>query len=241
MKKLLQSLLAGMGYDLYRRDARFHPELAAARFAERTKTDTILDVGANVGQYGQALRQWGYRGKILSFEPLSTAHRKLQAAAEGDAAWQVAPRCAIGAARSSAEINVSANSVSSSLLDMLETHEKAAPGSAYAGKEQVDVLPLDELIPNLCPGDSRLYLKIDTQGYEKAVLDGATETLKRCSAVQMELSLTPLYDGGFLFAEGIERMTRAGFETYAVFQGFTDRETGQTFQVDAVFVPRRNP
>lgn len=239
MKKLLQSLLAGMGYDLYRRDARFHPELAAVRFAERANTGTILDVGANVGQYGKALRKWGYRGKILSFEPLSTAHRQLTAAAEGDAAWQVAPRCAIGAVRSTAEINVSANSVSSSLLGMLETHEKAAPGSAYAGKEQVEVLPLDELVPTLCPGDSKIYLKIDTQGFEKSVLEGATETLRRCSAVQMELSLTPLYEGGFLFAEGIEQMTRAGFQTYAVFQGFTDRETGQTFQVDAVFVPNR--
>lgn len=236
MKTLVQSLLAKAGYELFRRDARFHSELCAARLSEKLGISVILDVGANVGQYGQALREWGYRGKILSFEPLTAAHQELTKAAAGDPAWQIAPRCAVGAGRSKSQINVSANSVSSSLLDMLEVHRQAAPGSAYSGKEDVEIFPLDELIPQLCAPTDSFYLKIDTQGYEKAVLDGAWGILDRCQAVQLELSLTPLYDGGFMFEDGINLMRSKGFKTYAIFPGFTDRATGETFQVDGVFV-----
>jgi FkbM family methyltransferase len=237
MKKLLQSLVAGVGYEVFKRDVRFHSELCAARMAERHGIRCILDVGANVGQYASELREWGYRGRIVSFEPLTQAHAALTRAATGDPAWTVAPRCAVGAARATSVINIAANSVSSSLLAMNETHEKAAPGSKYAGREEVEIRPLDELVAELCDTDAPFYLKIDTQGYEKAVLEGAVKTLPRCAAVQLELSLTPLYDGGFQFHEGIDRMRDLGFRVFAIYPGFSDRTTGENFQVDAVFVP----
>jgi FkbM family methyltransferase len=237
MKKLLQSLVAGVGYEVFKRDVRFHSELCAARMAERHGIRCILDVGANVGQYASELREWGYRGQIVSFEPLSQAHAALSRAAAGDPAWTVAPRCAVGAARASSVINIAANSVSSSLLEMNETHEKAAPNSKYSGREEVEIRPLDDLVAELCDPAGPFYLKIDTQGYEKAVLEGAAKTLPRCAAVQLELSLTPLYDGGFQFHEGIDRMRELGFRVFAIYPGFSDRTTGENFQVDAVFVP----
>ena len=100
MKETIQNLLAGIGYDLYRRDARFHSELCATRFAEKHGLRTIVDVGANVGQYGKSLREWGYKGRIVSFEPLTSAHGILSRTAAGDDTWIVAPRCAIGSERS---------------------------------------------------------------------------------------------------------------------------------------------
>ena len=121
---------------------------------------------------------------------------------------------------------------------MAETHEKEAPGSAYSGNETVEVLPLDEALHPHCEAEERIFLKIDTQGYEKSVLQGANQVLDRCAAVQMELSLTRLYEGGFLFAEGVQWMESRGFELYAIFPGFCDRKTGQTFQADGVFVPK---
>jgi FkbM family methyltransferase len=237
MKKILQSLFAGFGYEIFKRDVRFHSELCAARMAEQGKFRTLLDVGANVGQYARELRHWGYRGEIVSFEPLSQAHAELSRAAAGDSAWKIAPRCAVGAARASSMINISANSVSSSLLDMHETHERAAPGSKYSGREEVEIRPLDELVAELCDPAGPFYLKIDTQGYEKAVLEGASGILPRCAAVQLELSLTPLYEGGFQFHEGIDRMRDLGFRVFAIYPGFSDRTSGENFQVDAVFVP----
>lgn len=236
IKDLLKSTAASLGYDIFKRDARNHQELCAKILAEKNGINTILDVGANTGQYAKSLRSWGWRGKIVSFEPLGSAHAALCDAAEGDRDWVVAPRCAIGSARTRTQINVSANSVSSSLADMLEAHVEAAPGSAYLGKEEVEVIPLDSLIDDLCKPDETFFLKIDTQGYEEEVLAGATRVLDRCGAVQLELSLKPLYSGGLLLDAGLSRMKSMGFQPFAIFNAFFNKETAETYQVDMVFV-----
>ena len=86
-----------------------------------------LDVGANTGQFAQDLRASGYRGHIVSFEPLSDAHAALLVTASWDPLWDVADRCAVGAGDRWAEINIAGNSYSSSLLPMLDLHREAAP------------------------------------------------------------------------------------------------------------------
>jgi hypothetical protein len=125
------------------------------------------------------------------------------------------------------------------MLPMNATHELAAPNSKYESREEVEIRTLDDLIGEVCDPAGPFFLKIDTQGYEKAVLEGAAQTLARCAAVQMEMSLVPLYEGGFLFHEGIDRMRDLGFRVFAIYPGFSDRVTGENFQVDAVFVPAR--
>src|SRR5690242_19513073 len=90
----------------------------------------VLDVGANTGQFGQNLRALGYTGHIVSFEPLSGAHRVLVKTASRDKKWSVPQKVAIGGHSGTVEIHVSANSVSSSVLAMLDAHVAAAPESA---------------------------------------------------------------------------------------------------------------
>lgn len=236
IKDILKSAAASLGYDIFKRDARNHQELCAKRLVEKNGISTILDVGANVGQYGKGLRSWGYGGKIISFEPLGAAHSALCEASAGDGQWVVAPRCAVGAAWARTHINVAANSVSSSLANMLEAHVEAAPASAYQGTEAVDVMPLDGLIDDLCKPHETFFLKIDTQGYEEEVLAGASRVLGRCGAVQLELSLKPLYSGGLLLDAGLSRMKSMGFLPFAIFNAFFNKETAETYQVDMVFV-----
>lgn len=236
MKKLIQSLFNQIGYDLHKRDARFHPELCVAHLAREIGFTTVLDVGANTGQFGSALREWGYRGRIVSFEPLSQAHAALVHTARKVDSWNVAPRCAIGSKDETAEINVSANSVSSSLLDICDKHVSSAPDSCYVGKETVQVLRLDSIVPKLCDLEQTFFLKIDTQGFEESVLNGASEILGRCLGVQLELSLTNLYSSNFLFQDGLERMNREGFKIFAIYPGFSNRSTGQTLQADVIFI-----
>lgn len=112
---------------------------------ETHKIDMILDVGANDGGYGKMLRRGGYTGAILSFEPLADAHAKLMQASEGDIAWQVAPRMAIGSSNGEIEINVAGNSTSSSILPMQSLHETIAPHSRYVGTEKVLLSRLDSV------------------------------------------------------------------------------------------------
>lgn len=236
IKRLLNRIAERCGYVVFRDDVRFHPEECLKRLSERFGEGTVLDVGANVGQFGRALRGSGYRGRILSFEPLSSAYEKLRASAQGDDLWLIAPRCAVGAAEGTAEINIASNSASSSILEKSEDLRNAVPELAYVGKETISVKTLDHLVDQHGPAEGPLYLKIDTQGYERAVLEGAGEVLKRCRAVQMEMSLTSLYEGELLFDEVLPLMKSKGFTLFALFPGFCDRESGQTLQVDGIFI-----
>lgn len=200
------------------------------------KVDLILDVGANVGQFGLELRKHiGYRGRIVSFEPTAAAYNALLENADSDAKWFVEERCAIGATEGFIEINVSENSVSSSALPMLQSHINAAPNSGYISVERVPLCPLDSLSPKWLAAAETTLLKIDTQGFESEVLKGATETLNNVRGIQLELSLVPLYEGQKLMADLIEEIGEMGFELWGMYPAFCDEKSGRLLQVDAIF------
>jgi FkbM family methyltransferase len=198
--------------------------------------DLVLDVGANTGQFGRELRKHiGYSGRIVSFEPTEAAHRKLVANAKGDPNWVIAERCAIGATEGVIDINVSANSVSSSVLPMLDSHVTAAPDSNYTAVEKVPLHALDSLAPRWLRESRCTLLKIDTQGFESEVLKGAKQTLSHVQGLQLELSLVPLYSGQVLLPELMDRITALGFELWASCPAFCDALSGRLLQVDATF------
>lgn len=197
--------------------------------------DVMLDIGANSGQFAmQARSDMGYGGRILSFEPLSSAFALLQANARNDAAWDVF-NYALGDAEGTAEINISANSYSSSLLAMLPTHARSAPTSRYVDKEVIHVKTLDALFDDLCGDAEHVYMKMDTQGFESRVLQGARESLARIDTIQMEMSLVPLYEGELLFLEMCALMREGGYTLIAIENGFSDPSSGRLLQVDGIF------
>ena len=135
-------------------------------------------------------------------------------------------------------IHVAGNSLSSSVLDMLPEHERAAPGSAYVDSETVPLRRLDNVAGDFLGGSRRVLLKIDTQGYEERVLTGAQGMLDSVVAIQSELSLVPLYAGQPLFDEMRSKIEAIGFVLSAVFPGYVHEQTGQTLQIDGFFVRR---
>ena len=208
---------------------------ARSRVLERLRVDLVVDVGANTGQYAKRLRAHGYRGKILSFEPMSREYSELVAATVSDRGW-TAERLGLGAEAGELQINIAGNSISSSLLPMLARHEACAPDSRYVGTEMVPVARLDEVAREAVTEASAPHLKIDTQGYEASVLDGATALLDLIISVELEMSLVPLYDGQELLGEMLERLTRQGFSLRTLSPGLVDSETGETLQIDGIFV-----
>jgi hypothetical protein len=118
---------------------------------------------------------------------------------------------------------------------MLESHATAAPQSRYMKDEIVPLATLDVAAKDYVRGESRLLLKIDTQGYEAEVLRGAPAMLTRASAVQMEMSLVPLYEGQLLMRDLWRMLEEAGFELWTLSPVFVDPRTGRLLQVDAVF------
>jgi len=194
----------------------------------------VFDVGANTGQFAQALRDEGFAGRIVSFEALAAAHEQLRLSSKNDPLWEVAPQAAIGVEDGEIDIHIADNSVSSSVLEMLPTHTDIAPSARYVGTERVPLRRLDSLAHPYLTSDS-VFLKVDTQGYEDRVLAGASLILKHVVGVQLEVSLVPLYEGQCLFPEMVQRLKHEGFELWAVWQSFIDEASGRLLQADATF------
>jgi hypothetical protein len=108
------------------------------------------------------------------------------------------------------------------------------------GSQPVQVRPLDELALEDVRSATNSLLKIDTQGYERAVLDGAPRVIAQVRAIQLELSFVPLYDGGMSFDEAIERLLGEGFELQLVEPGFRDPVSQQLLQADGIFIRPQN-
>jgi FkbM family methyltransferase len=198
------------------------------------RIDLVIDVGANVGQYARTLRTQGYRQRIVSFEPLPQAFAKLSRAAARDIAWTCYP-FALGPTLARGDLNVSQNRVSSSLLPMLERHVEAAPNSRYLTEVEVEIRPLDSFMHELDIGSHRTHLKLDVQGYEMGVLQGARSSLEHVQLLELELSLVPLYEGQPLFRDVLTRLEQLGFELVSLAPGFADPRTGHLLQFDAIF------
>ncbi len=235
VKNIIQRAVNLTGYDIRRVGSDSKRARDLLKGIDRFGVDLILDVGANEGQFARELLSLGYEGRLVSFEPLSSAHKKLEKAAEGNSRWTVHPRCAAGAHDGEVAINIAGNSVSSSILPMMESHVSASPGSAYVGAEKSPVLRLDTAAQPYLEKAHKPLLKIDTQGYEWQVLDGTGAVLPHLSGVLCELSLVPLYEGQRLWLELIRRLEDEGFTLWSIHRGFTDPGDGRTLQVDALF------
>jgi len=195
----------------------------------------IFDVGANTGQFGVSLRELGYKHRIVSFEPLTAAWEELKITSRNDPLWDVASRAAIGNKTDEIDINISKNSQSSSVLNMLETHSTAAPESKFIGVERVPLRTLDHLALEYLDSNTTSFLKIDTQGYEDRVLEGARKILEKISGLQLELSLVPLYQDQSLYDDLIEKLKNIGFNLWSIQPVFVDQDSGRLLQVDATF------
>jgi FkbM family methyltransferase len=240
MMGAMRKMLRGMGFDIVRYPPLHSHSGRMKRLFDFYKVNMVIDVGANKGQFGQSLRELGYQGPIVSFEPLSDAHRALVAQAAPDPNWRVAPPMAIGRARGQATINVAANSESSSILPMSSLHSDAAPTSKYMATETVDINPLDDAAGPYLTAGSNIFVKVDTQGFEAEVLAGAPRLLERAVGVQLEMSLGNLYDGQPGYLDLIQTMQANGFALAELMPGFSDPRTGHLLQSDGIFF-RKSP
>lgn len=238
MKKIIKRLARNIGVEI----SHYLPSNCAAaqlvKALDSAGINVVFDIGANEGQFAREIREYGYAGLIVSFEPLSSARQKNLTYASLDPNWVVHDQSAIGDHDGQIEIHIAGNSVSSSVLPMLESHSSAAVGSAYVASELVPIARLDSVASRYLTSESKLFVKIDTQGFEWQVLDGARESLQHARGVLCELSLVPLYDGQRLWRDIVDRLDAEGLMLWALQKGFTDPRTGQSLQMDGIFLRR---
>ena len=228
-KEPLRGLFGRLGYEII--PARIELDAMLSGLVARRNISTLIDVGANEGQYALDFRRRGFLGEILSFEPMADAFHRLEQRAAKDSNWQVR-QLALGGANGQAGLNISANSVSSSLLQVQPAHLRAEPSSRRTRLEWVPVRRLDD---EFNPTQScRAWLKLDVQGFESSVLAGATDTLKISQVVQCELSLQSLYEGQSHYLEILSTLESSGFTPVAFLPGFADGVTAEFLQVDVI-------
>ena len=196
--------------------------------------EMVLDVGANTGQYADLLRKGGYRGEIISYEPLSQAFKTLSQRIRNDKTW-AAENLGLGNYDGDAIINISENSVSSSILNIKKEHVDAAPESSYFTQEKISICKLDSIFEKYDKRGKNIFLKIDTQGFEKEVIQGANLSLAKITGIQVEMSLVELYEGEWLFDKIISLVESYGFKLYSIEPGFSDPVSGKLLQFDGIF------
>lgn len=232
LKRNTRAAVRHMGYDISSYTSSFEQLQRRLLSAE---VDLVVDVGANVGQYAQRLRHLGYAGKIVSFEPIQAAFEELQRACGSDPLWD-AHRFALAAAPGAADINVSRNVVSSSLLQVAPAHTQATSGAETARVERVQLSTLDEQLR--ADDSTRLWLKLDVQGFEAEVLAGSAQTLTRAVAVQLEVSFDLLYEGQASWTDLYRSLDELGFSLRHIEPGYADGSTGFLQQADLLMIRR---
>ncbi len=197
--------------------------------------DTIIDVGANIGQTRDSLRANGFKGDIISIEPLPTLQDLLQDKAKSDNKWTVLEPLALGDKDGTCEINISEASDMSSLMQASDKLIKALPKTKYTGSATVKMKTLDSLYSELNLEGKRVFLKMDTQGYEMKILENAQKTLEKIQGIQVEMSLFPLYEDEVLFDDIIAFLKQYGFSPYMLIETNFSRTLKRQLQVDGIF------
>jgi FkbM family methyltransferase len=240
MKLEVHRRLAAMfGYELIRRKKLGH--LTASSHLQRLlhvlDANCVIDGGANHGQYGLQLRQLGFTGRIVSFEPVRATFEALQRKCAGDAAWRCV-NAALGARESTLRINVTRGSGFASFLDPSRYGVQRFGDEALAidAVEDVPVRRLDDMFSEVCEGIAapRVFLKMDTQGYDLEVFNGAQRVLDRVVGLQSELSLKPIYEGMPDFQEALAAYRSKGFAITGMYPVSRDHASLAVIEYDCL-------
>ncbi len=216
-KSLLQKWASLAGYELSPLPPQSERlDVHLKTLFERLNINCVFDVGANRGQYGRFLRELGFEGRIISFEPVTTDFEILADQASIDSDWQ-AHQIALGERESERFINVTSDSLFNSFLNPNEFIKNQ--GLRVTQQEKVKIQPLDKLFHNFLEGlnQPQPYLKLDTQGFDFEVLDGTIGVLDRIVALQIELSVKPVYEKTPYYLDSIVKLEELGFEVTGFF------------------------
>jgi FkbM family methyltransferase len=241
LRNWARSSLLKLGWDLRRTvnyedtvRAEWHRrELVKWRVLHSYQPATLLDIGANTGQFAALVRELLPTTRIISFEPLRECYEALQQQSASLAPHEVWPY-ALGETDGVTVMQRNDFSPSSSLLAMGELHRTELPHTSNTVNEEIQLRRLDGIANELALNDP-LFIKIDVQGYTMPVLRGGENTIRRATAVVAEVSVQSLYHGEATFDDVYALMTQWGFRYRGNVDQWASERDGRILQCDCLF------
>jgi len=228
-KKSVKTIFRACGLDV-RRTWKFLPY----SWLRKCNIGTVLDVGANIGQFALQIHALVPEAKIYSFEPLADCYVALRNNMRCVANFE-SFNVALGNENGKCGIYRNACSHSSSLLPMQNLHKQAFPQTAQAELEEIEICRLDDMAHKLELNDNVL-IKIDVQGFEDQVIMGGQSVIECAQVLIVETSFEPLYQGQVLFDSIYSMLTAKGFEMRGCEEPLRNPEDTRILQCDTIFV-----
>ena len=236
IKQMIKTTINRFGYDLVPFNYRTHALLRQKKIMESNQIELVLDVGANIGNYGhKLLTRMGFKGTVISFEPMLKEFNILNHRCKDYYNWS-AKNIALGDFNGTSSINISENSVSSSLLEILPGHTDSAPSSRFIETEEIQIVTIDKFLTDQNIQSTNIFLKLDVQGYEMEVLKGIHTHFDKIKMLHVELSLDELYKNGATFDDMYSYLRSVGFKLVGLEPGFSRADNGELLQMDGLFV-----
>jgi FkbM family methyltransferase len=239
-KKIFRDTVHFLGFEVVRYNVRTSEDILLKTIVKKFNIKTIIDVGANEGQYAEGLIAHGFNGKIYSFEPISSVYEKMKRRSQKKKEQWITINKGLGNIEAELPINVTANFASSSLYQVGEKSLAAEPATRITHQEKISITTLDSWFPKEFSFEDEVMLKLDVQGFELEALKGAVTNLKRIKIVQAELSFTEVYKNAPQYLEVITFLQNHEFELFTFLPVFIDANSGRMLQADGLFVRTEN-
>lgn len=206
---------------------------------EALQISLVIDVGANIGQYaGVYLREWtGYRGNIVSFEPVGASYEYCASQARFDDKWTV-EHLGLSDTASTLRIYVPDGASDLSSIHPLTSTGLSMTSGRTLATEEVQVRRLDDVIGDHATLEDRIALKIDVQGHEAAVLRGGRVALQRVALLECEMPLVALYEDQESFLGLLTEIDQAGFVPVGMRSNYIEPVRGVAVDADFFFVQK---
>jgi len=243
MRKFLRFLFQRFGYDI----VKYHPPFIRGKTDKTSveneykwlmefKFTSIIDIGANEGQFADKIRLLFPDAYIYAFEPLPSAFERLKDNFKEDKKF-AAFNLGLGEERSVLQLHENEYSPSSSFLNLTDVHTKNFEEAVKTKELSVNVERLDEVFESM-QIELPLLVKIDVQGFEDNVIRGGTNTLQKASAIICELSFVELYKGQALFEDILHLFMHMGFKYAGSIEQLRSPETNRILQADGIFIKK---
>ena len=210
--------------------------IAEHKWLQLHQFKTIIDIGANEGQFADKMRLLFPQAMIYAFEPLPKVYDRLKSNFNQDNSFE-AINLGLGENQGILEFWENEYSPSSSFLRLTDTHKENFEEARIEKKVEVKIDTLDHVFADreiLSPS----LIKIDVQGFEDKVIKGAVQTIRKADMIICEISFTELYQGQPLF-EGIFNLLKGqGFYFAGQMDQINSPETQKPLQADGIFLKK---